>query len=62
MKKEERHIRDFLGKCQEQNYKTTDMVGKEKRDLSVWKQHAGQNTALRKHVIWKKNKEMAMPL
>jgi hypothetical protein len=62
MKKKERHIRDFLGKYQEQNYKTIGMVGKVKIDRLVWKQHAGPNTTPRKNVIWKKKKEMAMPL
>jgi hypothetical protein len=37
------------------------MEGKVKIDRSVWKQHAG-NTTLRKNVVWKKKKEMAMPL
>jgi hypothetical protein len=62
MKKKERNIRDFLCKCQEQLYKTTDMVRKVKIDRSVWKQHAGLNTKPRKNIIWKKKKEMEMPL
>jgi hypothetical protein len=46
MKKKERNIRDSLGKCQEQNYRTTDVVGKVKIDRSVWKHHSGLNITL----------------